>query len=74
MHIDAEALYPSLDIAKASRLIGELIRESGLSFDNIDWTWAARYVALAMNEDDVVRMNSMTSSPGGNPDKENSQL
>ena len=44
--LDATALYPSLDNKKVAKLCGEMVRESTLKFEGIDWKWASLYVAL----------------------------
>ena len=61
--LDAVSLYPSLVIDKVSRMCGERVRESGMKFENIDITWACKYVALAMDENEVVRRNMQDVIP-----------
>ena len=34
--LDAEALYPSLDTERVSKLCGEILVESGLKIENVD--------------------------------------
>ena len=44
--LDAEALYPSLDVQQCSKLCGQLIRDSQMSISGVDYKWAGLYVAL----------------------------
>ena len=53
--IDAVVLYPSLDVKKSAKLVGEFVRKSGMKFSNLDWEWALRYLALANPEIEIVR-------------------
>ena len=55
--LDAEALYPSLNIDKTAKLIGELIGEAGLKWEGVDFRWASIYVAMEMDEYEVIRRN-----------------
>ena len=48
--LDATALYPSLDVRQCSKLCGEMLRESPLKVEGIDYTWAAMYVALTSEQ------------------------
>ena len=38
--LDAAALYPSLDVAKCSRMCAERIMETQLEFEGVDYEWA----------------------------------
>merc|ERR1711954_257178 len=53
--LDAEALYPSLEMKACSQICAKLVAESGLQFEGIDWEWACIFVALSMEEDEFVR-------------------
>ena len=53
--LDNKALYPSLEIIATSEICARLIATSGVKFEGVDWAWACKFVALAMEEDDVIR-------------------
>ena len=53
--LDVEALYPSLEINQCSKLCGEMVSESGLKFEGVDWVWVAKYVALCWTREEVNR-------------------
>ena len=55
--LDAEALYPSLNIDKTAKLIGELIEEVFLKWEGVDFRWASIYVAMEIDEFEVIRRN-----------------
>ena len=55
--LDAVSLYPSLVIKDVSKLCGEKVVSSGVKFEDIDMTWACKYVALAMEENEVTSRN-----------------
>ena len=55
--LGAEALYPSLNIDKTAKLIGELIEEAGLKWEGVDFRWASICVAKEMDEFEVIRRN-----------------
>ena len=55
MSLDAEALYPSLDVKQCSKLCGELIENSELLVRGVDYKWASLYVALNMTQIEVNR-------------------
>ena len=49
--IDTKALYPSLDIKKSGKICRKIVRK----FENVDWWWMMRYLALSMEELDIRR-------------------
>ena len=55
--LGAEALYPSLNIDKTAKLIGKLIEEAGLKWEGVDFRLASIYVAMEMDEFEVIRRN-----------------
>ena len=55
--LDASALYPSLDIQKTSRIVGDLVREAGIQWEGVDFRRASIYVAMEMEEYKVIRRN-----------------
>ena len=48
--MDAKALYPSLEIVRTSKVIGEIIRESTIELKNVDTTELARYLSYLLDE------------------------
>ena len=53
--LDAEALYPSLEIDKCSKICAEMVASSGLKIDGLDYKWACKYVALALDPKEVLK-------------------
>ena len=53
--LDAVSLYPSLVIKEVGKICAEKVIESKVKFENADIAWACKYVALAMDENEVVR-------------------
>ena len=53
--LDAVSLYPSLVIEEVGKIYADKVKESGVKFENADITWACKYVALAMDENEVSR-------------------
>ena len=53
--LDAEALYPSLNIVESSKMCEERVMASGMIFEGVDYGWATRYVALNMSQEDINR-------------------
>ena len=51
--LDAEALYPILVFEKIAGLVASKTVDSGLKFEGVDWAWAIKFVALALEEDEV---------------------
>ena len=51
--LDAEALYPSLDTDRVADICGQLVMDSGLIIDNVNWMWASCYVASNMKQNEV---------------------
>ena len=44
--LDAKALYPSLDINRSSKIVADRMLNSDLKIDGVNWTLAAKYIAL----------------------------
>ena len=55
LSLDANALYPSLDIEKTSRIVAKRVVNSGLKFEVVNCTWTAKYVALNLNKTEIIR-------------------
>ena len=70
--LDAAALYPSLDVTRCSKMCGEMIRNSPVTFEGVDYEWASLYIALNTKPREITRwrMNSIIPSrrfTGGRP-------
>ena len=48
---DVISLYPNLDIAQVSRGMREAIKKSGITWEEVDYREAARYIALNWDKD-----------------------
>ena len=55
--MEAEALYPNLDVDQCSRLCGQIITESQMSISGVDYKWAGLYIALNSTQQEVNRDN-----------------
>ena len=55
MSLDAEALYPSLQIQDVAKMCAERVANSNLEFQGVNWKWAAIYAALAFPELEILR-------------------
>ena len=55
LSLDAEALYPSLDVEDVAKACAKQVVSSSLEIEGVNWMWAATYVALAFEEDQTVR-------------------
>ena len=55
LSLDAVGLYPALNIKQCSKVVAERVASSDMKIEGIDFKWAATYVALAMDENDVTR-------------------
>ena len=55
LSLDANALYPSLDIDRTSRIVAKRVVNSEIRFDEVNYKWAATYVALNMERLEVTR-------------------
>ena len=55
LSLDAVGLFPALDIQKCSELVAKRVANSNLNFEGVCYKWAAKYVALGMSENEVVR-------------------
>ena len=53
--MDAQALYPSIDVEISGEVIFELLVESEVVYENIDILELSRYVAAAVKEDVVLK-------------------
>ena len=53
--LDAEALYPSLDIEIGAELCKEKIIQSEMEFEGVDMRWATVYCALNMTQAQINR-------------------
>ena len=53
--LDTVALYPSLVISEVGKICADKVKQSEIKFENVDMMWAAKYVALALDEDEVTR-------------------
>ena len=53
--LDAEALYPSLDTNKCAQICEDRVLASKINFEGVDYSWATRYVALNMTQDEINR-------------------
>ena len=56
--LDVEALYPSIDVNLAAKMTGNLVRESAIKFEGIDWRWALIYLVLTMSN--IEKVDSVT--------------
>ena len=51
--MDVEALYPSIQINRSAKLVGEIVRESGVKIENVDYQTAATYIASNSSRTDI---------------------
>ena len=49
---DVVSLYPNLDVARVSKMMGEAVRLSPLKWEGVDWMECARYVALNLTNEE----------------------
>ena len=43
--MDVEALYPSIEISRSAEIVGEIVRESSVKIENVDFETATRFIA-----------------------------
>ena len=55
LSLDANALYPSLDVQKTSRIVARRVVESNLKFNDVNYTWAAKYIALNLSRTEIIK-------------------
>ena len=53
--MDVEALYPSIEVNRSARLVGEMVSESNIEIENVDYDTAVRFIASNSSQSDIVR-------------------
>merc|ERR1712082_160137 len=43
-----------MEMGKCSKICSEIVAKSGLKWEGVDWWWATRFVALAMEEGEMI--------------------
>ena len=54
--LDAEALYPSLDVEKCSKMCADYVIQSGLKIEGFDDTWASIYLTLTHEQSKINKL------------------
>ena len=47
------ALYPSLKIKRCAEICNQEVLESKVTFDGVDYRWAAQYLALSYTQHQI---------------------
>ena len=53
--MDVEALYPSIQVNRSTRIVGEMVEESKLKIENVDYNTAVRYIASNSSQADIFK-------------------
>ena len=53
LSLDANALYPSPNIEKTSRIVAKKVVFSNIKIDEVDYTWASKYVVLNLDRSEI---------------------
>ena len=53
--MDVEALYPSIEIERTSVALGEMMEETEVEYENIDYETAARFIASNTAESTITK-------------------
>ena len=53
LSLDANALYPSPNIEKTSRIVAKKVVFSNIQIDEVDYTWASKYVVLNLDRSEI---------------------
>ena len=52
--MDAQALYPSLRVEECAKLIFNMVIDSPLKTNNLDWENAAKFLSVEMTENEII--------------------
>ena len=53
--MDVEALYPSIRIERTAVVVGEMLEESKVEYENCDYETAVRFIASNSSQSDINR-------------------
>ena len=51
--LDVDALYPSLDIERCARVVGQKLYDSDLTFPLLDWREISLYLVFYLTEEEI---------------------
>ena len=68
---DVKALYPSIDKTETVRIVGRMIEETELEFDNIDFKCLGKYLAVHLTQEKITNNHLISVIPARKKEVEN---